>query len=99
MKVPSFTPSQSLIPFARVNHNKYMVTENTGFIGTSNWSADYFINTGGIGFVFKPEVDGGGCGDNSTVGGGGGGSKENLRDQLANVFQRDWESSYASSSV
>ena len=32
-EVPSFTPDQALIPFARVNHNKYMVTDKTGFIG------------------------------------------------------------------
>ena len=54
--VPSFTPAQEKIPFARVNHNKYMVTDQEGFIGTSNWSADYFISTGGIGFVFTGPV-------------------------------------------
>ena len=31
---------------------QYIVTDKTGIIGTSNWSADYFISTGGIGFVF-----------------------------------------------
>lgn len=36
--VPS-TPEQEKIPFARVNHNKYMVTDSTAYIGTSNWSA------------------------------------------------------------
>lgn len=35
------------IPFSRVNHNKYMVTDATAYIGTSNWSGDYFINTAG----------------------------------------------------
>ena len=78
-KVPAFTPGQAKIPFARVNHNKYMVTDKTGYIGTSNWSADYFINTGGIGFVFHSKDA----------------SKRDLRRQLADVFQRDWESSYA----
>jgi len=47
--------SQAQIPFARVNHNKYMVTENTAYIGTSNWSADYFVDTGGVGFVITPK--------------------------------------------
>ena len=47
--VPSFSPGQAAIPFARVNHNKYLVTDKTAYIGTSNWSADYFISTGGIG--------------------------------------------------
>ena len=65
-----------------------MVTDNTGFIGTSNWSADYFINTGGIGFVFKPEEE-------ETGAGGVRGEAPDLRTQLADVFQRDWESSYA----
>ncbi|EDS44913.1 phospholipase D3 [Culex quinquefasciatus] len=44
---------QQKIPFARVNHNKYMVTDNTAYIGTSNWSGDYFIDTAGIGLVMS----------------------------------------------
>ena len=80
--VPSFDPSQAGIPFARVNHNKYMVTDGAAYIGTSNWSADYFINTGGIGAV--------------VVGGGGGGSNDTLRRQVVEIFTRDWESSYSS---
>lgn len=47
--VPAYTEEQKEIPFSRVNHNKYMVTDNTAYIGTSNWSADYFINTAGVG--------------------------------------------------
>jgi phospholipase D3/4 len=57
-QVPSFTPDQAAIPAARVNHNKYLVTEQTGFIGTSNWSEDYFTVTGGVGFVFSGGQDG-----------------------------------------
>lgn len=38
------------IPFARVNHNKYMVTDVAAYIGTSNWSGDYFIDTAGESF-------------------------------------------------
>eukprot|EP00094_Tigriopus_californicus_P006032 TCALIF_05810-PB protein Name:"Similar to PLD3 Phospholipase D3 (Pongo abelii)" AED:0.45 eAED:0.45 QI:0/0.71/0.62/0.87/0.28/0.25/8/155/491 len=78
-QVPKFTPDQGKIPFARVNHNKYMVTDQSGYIGTSNWSADYFLNTGGIGLVFKST--------NS--------SSNDLRAQLEGVFQRDWTSAYA----
>ncbi|XP_053678684.1 5'-3' exonuclease PLD3-like [Anopheles nili] len=44
---------QKKIPFGRVNHNKYMVTDNTAYIGTSNWSGDYFIDTAGIGMVIS----------------------------------------------
>ena len=78
-KVPSFSPDQAEIPFARVNHNKYMVTEKNGYIGTSNWSADYFVNTGGIGFVFE----------NTQL------EESQIHAQLLHVFQRDWSSSYS----
>lgn len=87
-KVPAFTPAQQRIPYARVNHNKYMVTDKTGFIGTSNWSADYFINTGGIGFIFTPQE--------ATDSDIGQRDPTNLRQQLSNVFNRDWHSAYAS---
>ena len=36
------------IPYTRVNHAKFMVTDNKSYVGTSNWSADYFLNTGGM---------------------------------------------------
>ncbi|XP_012528482.1 5'-3' exonuclease PLD3 [Monomorium pharaonis] len=68
------------IPFARVNHNKYMVTDVTAYIGTSNWSGDYFIDTAGIGTVFEsvgPQND------------------NNIRQQLENIFHRDWYSEYS----
>lgn len=41
------------IPHGRVNHNKYMVTESTAYIGTSNWSGDYFTNTAGVAFIAR----------------------------------------------
>lgn len=71
---------QSNIPFARVNHNKYVVTDKATHIGTSNWSGDYFIATGGVGFVATPSNE-------TTVG--------NLRSQVAEIFDRDWNSEYA----
>ena len=37
-QVPA-TPEQAAIPFARVNHNKYMVTDEIAYLGTNNWSA------------------------------------------------------------
>ncbi|XP_054168605.1 5'-3' exonuclease PLD3-like [Oppia nitens] len=77
--VPAFTPQQADIPFARVNHNKYMVTDQTAYIGTSNWSADYFVNTAGVGIAITPT--------NS--------SHYSIRDQLQEIFERDWNSSYA----
>lgn len=39
--------AQARIPYARVNHNKYMVTERATYIGTSNWSGNYFTETAG----------------------------------------------------
>ncbi|KOB78047.1 Phospholipase D3 [Operophtera brumata] len=82
--VPS-TPEQDKIPFARVNHNKYMVTERAAYIGTSNWSADYFIDTGGVAFVFEsaPSLHA----DLNVT--------RDVRRDLQEVFERDWNSPYA----
>lgn len=46
-------PYTKEIPYSRVNHNKFMVTESVAYIGTSNWSADYFLYTGGISYVIN----------------------------------------------
>ncbi|XP_075230962.1 5'-3' exonuclease PLD3-like isoform X2 [Lycorma delicatula] len=54
--VPSST-EQSKIPFARVNHNKYMVTDKAALIGTSNWSGDYFTVTGGMSLVIEGKTE------------------------------------------
>lgn len=78
--VPAFTPEQEDIPFARVNHNKYMVTDSTGYIGTSNWSGDYFISTAGLGLIFKPSKNQ---------------QSDDLRQQLEETFLRDWNSKYS----
>lgn len=77
------TKQQQKIPFARVNHNKYMVTDNTAYIGTSNWSGDYFINTAGIAFVLHDPV----FDRNET--------HNTIRRQLQDIFERDWNSDYA----
>ncbi|XP_055880137.1 5'-3' exonuclease PLD3-like [Biomphalaria glabrata] len=53
------TPIQSHIPYARVNHNKYMITDQHAYIGTSNWAGDYFVSTGGVGFVLEEAEEGG----------------------------------------
>lgn len=73
------SPDQAKIPFGRVNHNKYMVTDKTAYIGTSNWSGDYFIDTAGIGAVLKDKPD-----ETSTI-----------RSQLTSIFERDWSSPYS----
>ncbi|XP_074075169.1 5'-3' exonuclease PLD3 [Macrotis lagotis] len=48
--VPS-TEAQARIPYARVNHNKYMVTDRSTYVGTSNWSGNYFTQTAGSALV------------------------------------------------
>merc|ERR1711962_892208 len=85
--VPSFTEKQAKIPYSRVNHNKYMVTDSCAYIGTSNWSADYFVNTGGIGIVVNQSMSSEYLSGDSS----------NLRSQLAAIFERDWYSEYANS--
>ena len=72
------------IPYSRVNHNKYMVTETTAYVGTSNWSGDYFISTAGIGYVISQEVS------NSSS------ARNAIQNELRQVFERDWNSKYAS---
>ncbi|MFH4977180.1 hypothetical protein AB6A40_003889 [Gnathostoma spinigerum] len=52
--VPS-TKEQLKLPFARVNHNKYMVTDQVAYVGTSNWVGDYFVNTAGVGVTLISE--------------------------------------------
>ncbi|CAL8099885.1 unnamed protein product [Calicophoron daubneyi] len=82
--VPVYNAEQGSIPYARVNHAKFMVTETTAYIGTSNWSGNYFLYTGGIGFVVEQDEDG---------------SKQrntSIREQLEATFQRDWNSKYSS---
>ncbi|XP_009986687.1 PREDICTED: phospholipase D4 [Tauraco erythrolophus] len=71
------------IPHGRVNHNKYMVTDKVAYIGTSNWSEDYFINTAGVGLIIK---------QNST---NPQRTQLPIQEQLKNLFERDWNSKYA----
>uniref|UniRef100_A0A3P8ZEG2 PLD phosphodiesterase domain-containing protein n=1 Tax=Esox lucius TaxID=8010 RepID=A0A3P8ZEG2_ESOLU len=82
-EVPS-TPEQEKIPFSRVNHAKYMVTDRVAYIGTSNWSENYFTQTAGVGLVVNQT--------GSLVREG----QRTLQTQLEEVFQRDWASRYAS---
>ncbi|CAI5780783.1 5' [Podarcis lilfordi] len=74
--------SQAKIPYARVNHSKFMVTDKVAYIGTSNWSGDYFLRTAGSALVVNQ----------SHVGAG---EQPTVRDQLQAVFERDWNSRYS----
>ncbi|KAJ8399133.1 hypothetical protein AAFF_G00415120 [Aldrovandia affinis] len=74
--------NQSSIPYSRVNHNKFMVTDKVAYIGTSNWSADYFNTTAGVGLVVQQDAN-----HPSLV-------EQTLQKQLRGVFERDWHSQF-----
>jgi phosphatidylserine/phosphatidylglycerophosphate/cardiolipin synthase-like enzyme len=47
---------QGFIPFARVIHAKYMVVDDQlSWLGTSNWSADYFFRSRNVGVIVRGE--------------------------------------------
>lgn len=75
--------NQSDIPFTRVNHNKYMVTDKVAYIGTSNWSGDYFVTTAGVGLVISQHAP-------HPLW-----KTKALQGQLRAVFDRDWNSEFA----
>ncbi|XP_068194184.1 5'-3' exonuclease PLD4 isoform X2 [Antennarius striatus] len=75
--------NQTDIPFSRVNHNKYMVTDKVAYIGTSNWSGDYFLTTAGVGLVISQHAP-------HPVW-----KTKALQRQLGEVFDRDWHSEFA----
>ncbi|XP_019494939.1 PREDICTED: phospholipase D4 isoform X2 [Hipposideros armiger] len=75
--------NHSNIPFSRVNHSKFMVTEKAAYIGTSNWSEDYFSSTSGVGLVVSQR-------NSSTQPG-----VATVQEQLRRLFERDWSSRYA----
>ena len=53
--IPPF--SGGFIPFARVDHSKYMVIDGrTAWVGTSNWSGDYFTASRNVEVVFRHAV-------------------------------------------
>jgi len=81
IQVKMFEIPCSKIPYSRVNHNKYMVTDTSALISTSNWSGDYFTSTGGISLVLNNVQS------NST-------DQTMLHEQVKDVFLRDWNSAY-----
>lgn len=75
--------NQSDIPYSRVNHNKYMVTDKVAYIGTSNWSGDYYVTTAGVGLVISQHAP-------HPIW-----ETKALQGQLRAVFDRDWFSEFA----
>ncbi|XP_065674450.1 5'-3' exonuclease PLD3 isoform X2 [Hydra vulgaris] len=80
LQVKLFKIPSSSIPYTRVSHNKFMVTDNSALVSTSNWSGDYFVSTGGVSLVF-----------NQT----GFASPNNVQHKLKKLFLRDWTSRFA----
>ncbi|KJH45904.1 phospholipase D domain protein [Dictyocaulus viviparus] len=68
-----------VIPYSRVYHNKYFVTEKAVYVGTSNWTPDYWKYTAGIGMIIRPD-------DISQ--------KSFIVKQFNQIFERDWNSNY-----
>ncbi|XP_077411484.1 5'-3' exonuclease PLD4 isoform X2 [Vanacampus margaritifer] len=75
--------NQTHIPFSRVNHNKYMVTDKVAYIGTSNWDGDYFVSTAGVGLVISQHAP-------HAIW-----KRDAVQAQLLTVFNRDWYSDFA----
>ncbi|XP_075387714.1 5'-3' exonuclease PLD4 [Tenrec ecaudatus] len=75
--------NHSGIPFSRMDHSKFMVTEKAAYIGTSNWSEDYFSSTSGVGLVASQR------GPHALPG------SLTVQEQLRRLFERDWDSPYA----
>ncbi|XP_029427380.1 phospholipase D3 [Rhinatrema bivittatum] len=78
------TAAQAKIPYARVNHNKYLVTDKVAYIGTSNWSGDYFLQTAGSALIVNQ------TGEAAAEEG-----QLTAQTQLKGIFERDWNSEYS----
>lgn len=61
-------------------HSKYMVTDQVAYIGTSNWSGDYFSVNTGTSITVKDKTEN---------------NLDTVRNQLKIIFERDWNSKYA----
>ncbi|XP_012871642.1 PREDICTED: phospholipase D4 isoform X1 [Dipodomys ordii] len=75
--------SHSNIPFSRVSHSKFTVTDKAAYIGTSNWSEEYFSSTAGVGLVVSQRAP------SSRP------SELPVQEELRRLFERDWSSAYA----
>ncbi|XP_052428051.1 inactive phospholipase D5 [Carassius gibelio] len=63
-----------------VNHNRYMVTDRSVYIGNLNWVGDEFVYSAGVGVVISQQVKQ----NNSSV-----------VERMKAVFERDWHSHYS----
>jgi len=53
--IPAY--SGGFIPYARVEHNKYMIVDDEWtWLGTANWAKDYFYHSRNLGLVMKSKA-------------------------------------------
>ncbi|XP_016401422.1 inactive phospholipase D5-like [Sinocyclocheilus rhinocerous] len=63
-----------------INHNRYMVTDTSVYLGNLNWVGNEFVYNAGVGMVISQQVEQ----NNSTV-----------VERMKAVFERDWHSHYS----
>ncbi|CAD5222245.1 unnamed protein product [Bursaphelenchus xylophilus] len=79
IKIPTPGQMQSVIRRERRTHKKFVVTDDTVVVGTSNWSGDYFEGVGtGAAIVIQQQP-----------------GHQPLIQKMRNIFKRDWESEAA----
>lgn len=81
------------IPYTRVNHAKYMATENRVYVGTSNWCAgdSYLFTRWNINSNIRRSAD-------YFINTGGVSiamQNSQIVQQFQDIFDRDWNSQYA----
>lgn len=71
------------LQYARLVHSKYLVVDGvSAWVGTENWSQDYFTQSRNVGVILRPSSRASERGDGVVV-------------QLGQIFNRVWESPYA----
>jgi phospholipase D3/4 len=56
--VPPWTTSNGTkVPYTRVDHAKYIISDNGYYISTSNWTPDYFLATSGISLTMVSKTE------------------------------------------
>lgn len=68
-----------------------MVTDRSAYIGTSNWSGDYFTTTAGIGLVLHDEDDDDNDGDETD--------NENVQQRSNNATTTDGQTNQTTTAV
>ncbi|KAL3112799.1 hypothetical protein niasHT_019773 [Heterodera trifolii] len=89
-KVPSSAETRSVVRRDRRTHKKFLLTEESLVIGTSNWSGDYFEGLGtGVAIVVRA------TGNSTAPASSPGGQPKSLMERMRAMFEREWESEFA----